>query len=69
MTWVRNAKTKKALLKRIKITGRGKLMKRPPGQNHFNAKEAGDAARQKKGHKLAPKDLVKSSKSLLAKYI
>jgi len=69
MTWVRNAKTKKALLKRIKITGRGKIMKRPPGQNHFNAKEGGDSARQKKGHKLAPKDLLKSSKSLLTNYI
>jgi ribosomal protein L35 len=65
MAWVRSVKTKKALLKRIKVTGTGKLMKRPPGQNHFNAKEAGDSARQKKGNKLAPKNLIRDAKALL----
>lgn len=58
-------KTKKALLKRVKITGTGKIMKRPPGQNHFNAKESGDASRQKRGHKMAPKELIRSAKALL----
>ena len=29
---------RKAVLKRIKITGTGKLLHRRPGQNHFNAK-------------------------------
>jgi ribosomal protein L35 len=32
-------KTNKAFTKRIKITRRGKLIARKPGQNHFNAKE------------------------------
>jgi ribosomal protein L35 len=32
-------KTNKAFTKRIKITRRGKLVARKPGQNHFNAKE------------------------------
>ena len=60
-----SGKTKKAFLKRIKITGTGKLMKRPPGQNHFNAKDSGNASRQKKGQKMAPKYLIKNAKALL----
>jgi ribosomal protein L35 len=32
-------KTKKSLLKRIKITKNGKLKARKPGFNHFNAKQ------------------------------
>lgn len=32
-------KTNKAFDKRIKVTRRGKLVARRPGQNHFNAKE------------------------------
>ncbi|MDE2213269.1 MAG: hypothetical protein KGJ34_01935 [Patescibacteria group bacterium] len=32
-------KTSKAFTKRLKITRRGKLIARRPGQNHFNAKE------------------------------
>lgn len=30
--------SRKAVLKRIKITGTGKLLHRRPGKNHFNAK-------------------------------
>ncbi|OHA03503.1 MAG: hypothetical protein A3J58_03265 [Candidatus Sungbacteria bacterium RIFCSPHIGHO2_02_FULL_52_23] len=29
---------RKSVLKRVKITGTGKLLHRKPGQNHFNAK-------------------------------
>ncbi len=32
-------KTNKSFAKRIKVTRRGKLVARKPGQNHFNAKE------------------------------
>lgn len=32
-------KTNKSFTKRIKITRKGKLVARKPGQNHFNAKE------------------------------
>jgi ribosomal protein L35 len=63
------AKTKKALLKRIKITGGGKIMKRSPGQNHFNAKDSGDQTRQKRGYKDTPKSLIKSSKALITRYM
>ena len=62
------AKTKKALLKRVKITGRSKIMKRPPGQNHFNAKDSGGQTRQKRGDKVGPHELIKSTKSLLTRY-
>jgi len=33
-------KTNKAFSKRIRVTRRGKLIARKPGQNHFNAKES-----------------------------
>ena len=33
-------KTNKSFSKRIKITRRGKIIARKPGQNHFNAKES-----------------------------
>lgn len=39
---------RKAALKRIKITKTGKLLRRKPRQNHFNAKESGNARRRKK---------------------
>ncbi len=36
-------KTNKSYQKRIKITRGGKLVSRAPGQNHFNARQNGDA--------------------------
>jgi len=44
-------KTNKSFSKRLKVTRRGKLVARRPGQNHFNAKEAqsGRMARRRKG--------------------
>jgi ribosomal protein L35 len=32
-------KTNKAITKRLKLTRKGKIIARKPGQNHFNAKE------------------------------
>lgn len=34
-------KTNKSYIKRLKVTGTGKLMRRKPGQDHFNAKQSG----------------------------
>jgi hypothetical protein len=48
------AKTKKALLKRYR-------------QDYFSAPEA-SGARQKKGNKAGPHELIKSTKSLLTRY-
>ncbi len=39
---------RKAVLKRIKITKTGKLLRRGSGQNHFNAKESRRAQMRKK---------------------
>jgi len=41
-------KPNKALLKRIKVTGRKKILKRALHQSHFNAKESGNKTRQKR---------------------
>ncbi len=65
MNMPHTGKTNRSFLKRVKITGRGKIMKRPPHQDHFNAKEGGDSARQKKGRIMAPKSLMRSAKALL----
>ncbi|KKS25031.1 MAG: hypothetical protein A2736_00635 [Candidatus Yanofskybacteria bacterium RIFCSPHIGHO2_01_FULL_41_27] len=65
MTWIRGNKTNKSLAKRVKITGRKKIMKRPPGQNHFNAKEPGQSSRFKKGFLAVPKSIEKDIRTLL----
>ena len=62
-------KTNKSLLKRIKITGSGKITKRPPGQNHFNAKDSGSRGQRKHGSVTAPKELTRKVKELIRSYI
>ncbi len=42
-------KTKKALVKRFKITKTGKILRRLSGQNHLQAKKSG--SRKRKGRK------------------
>lgn len=41
-------KTKKALVKKIKVTKSKKVLRRATGQNHFNSKETGKVGRDKK---------------------
>jgi len=41
-------KTKKAILKRFKITRRGKILRRAVGQDHNLAKKSGKKRRQKR---------------------
>lgn len=41
-------KTKKAVVKRFKITKRKKVIKRTGGQDHFNARESGKTKRNKR---------------------
>jgi len=41
-----STKTNKSFAKRLKVTKRGKVLRRVPGQNHFNAKKS----RQKQLH-------------------
>lgn len=42
------AKPNKSILKRIRLTKRGKLIRRVPGQNHYNAKESRRSQRRKR---------------------
>lgn len=53
------------MAKRLKITSTGKVMKRHPGQNHFNAKNSGNQTRAKHGDKLAPHELIDDAKALI----
>jgi large subunit ribosomal protein L35 len=39
-------KTKKALTKRFKITGTGKILRRLSGQNHYRSKKTGEDRRK-----------------------
>jgi ribosomal protein L35 len=41
-------KTPKALIKRIKITKKKKVLRRATSQNHYNSKESGKEGRRKK---------------------
>jgi ribosomal protein L35 len=58
-------KSNRSLAKRIKITGSGKVLKRKPGQNHFNAKDSGSTGLSKRGIVSAPEQYVKSFQKLL----
>ena len=42
-------KTRQSIAKRFKITKTGKILKKPSGQDHFNAREAGKITRNKRG--------------------
>ena len=41
-------KTKKAMKKRIRITGTGEIMRKKTGQNHFNSKDSGQKTQSKR---------------------
>lgn len=58
-------KTKKALLKRFKITKTGKILRRMSGQNHYRAKKTGE--RRRKGRKWIP--LAKSEVKKIKRYL
>lgn len=55
-------------MKRIKITGSGKVLKRPPGQNHFNAKDGGIRGQRKHGNITVPSELANKAKVLIRNY-
>lgn len=42
-------KTRKAVIKKFKITKKKKALRRKTGQNHFNSKETGNEGRKKRG--------------------
>lgn len=53
-------KTHKMLAKKFKVTGTGKLLQRHSGQNHFNARETGNATRHKRNDSVVGKAFRKS---------
>lgn len=56
---------KKAMFKRIKITGTGKLLRRSTRMNHFEAKESGKLSRKDRKKFPVAKADEKSVKQLL----
>lgn len=58
-------KTDKTIAKRVKLTKKGKVMKRRAGQDHFNAKEKGKVRRNKRRDIQMPKSIIKGLKALL----
>ena len=58
-------KTKKLVAKRVKITGKKKVLIRKAGQNHFNARESSKVTKNKKRDKELSSANVKTVKKLL----
>ena len=58
-------KTKKALVKRFKITKNGKILRRLTGQNHYRSKKTGEQRR--KSRKWVP--LAKSETKRIKRYL
>jgi len=55
-------KTRKAIAKRIKITKKGKVLKKKAGQDHFNARESGKVKRNKRRMTKSAKANIKNLK-------
>ncbi len=60
-------KTRKSIKKRFKFTKTGKVLKRPIGQNHFNAKKSGKQRRKSRKMIVLSKVDAKKIKKLLAR--
>ena len=58
-------KTRKCLLKKVKVTASGKIIRRKTGQNHFNAKYSGAKTRDKRSDKQVSKKNEHSIKRAL----
>ena len=58
-------KTKKILKKRVKITGKNKVLIRTGGQDHFNSRESGKTTRNKRRDKELSLVNVKTVRKLL----
>ena len=58
-------KTKKAVLKRFKITGTGKILRRAVNQDHFNAKDTPKTRRAKRKYR----PVAKAEAKLIRKYL
>lgn len=58
-------KTYKAVSKRFKVTGRGKLLARRGGQDHFNSRESSKVTRNKRRDRSAARADVAALRATL----
>ncbi|MCD4760270.1 50S ribosomal protein L35 [bacterium] len=58
-------KTKKLLSKRVKVTGKKKVLIRKGGQDHFNARESGKVTKNKRRDKEISTANIKNVRKLL----
>ncbi len=58
-------KTRKFATKRLRLTKNGKIIFRPAGQNHFDAKEPGQTTRHKRHFQTMVKSQEKIFKQVL----
>lgn len=58
-------KTKKLLKKRVKVTGKKKVLIRTGGQDHFNARESSKVTKNKRRDKEISTANIKNVKKLL----
>lgn len=59
-------KTKKSLVKKIKVTSSGKLKVRSTGQNHYNTRATGNQTRDKRKDNDVYPAVAKSIKKAMA---
>jgi len=57
-------KTRKALVKRFKVTKTGKILRKIGGQNHYRSKKSGKVIRQKRKMIEVPKTLAKKLRKM-----
>ncbi len=57
-------KTRKSIVKRLKVTGGGKIMHRTCGQDHFNSRESGETTKKKRKNRQLSKNFRKTFKRL-----
>ncbi|MCL4427130.1 50S ribosomal protein L35 [Patescibacteria group bacterium] len=58
-------KTNKSIAKRVKLTKDGRMLVRPAGQNHFNAKKTGKHTRRLRKYIVLSPRLAKSLRKYL----
>lgn len=53
------------MVKRIKVTPSGKIIKRKAGQAHFNSRESGNTTRNKRTDVKVTKTIMRALKTLM----
>ena len=58
-------KTHQSIAKRFKMTKTGKMIRKKPGQDHFNAREKGSVTRAKRRNQTTSETVAKPLKHLI----